>query len=444
MEKTALLDRVLAVPMGKMTDDPRARRNVFFLCLSSALYGAAASLMGGEVWSGFLTKTGFSMTQIGFLASVGGMMAAFALLAYMGVADRIQRRIRTYVICILLVAMAPVLITAVALTPRDVLSLTSMLFVLLSIGVGQTLVQQLWVVLDYPIIVRTVPTSIRGRFFAITTVAYPILSVGIGILAAQILKLAIYPMGYAWCFMAASVAILLRGASYSRVRELPEIAVPGVSRSPLPFTAIVDVLKLKEFQWLGPPHILRGFVGGVAGFAMPQALLYLHVPDHYPGYAASTFALANVAGGIVLGLIADRWGAAWTTLLADVVLALGMCTMMLFGIPPIFLVLYFVMHLGLAVEGSSVPLGCINTVPPERMGAFSAARLMVLTGSAAVGALAFGPLFDRYSPILLFGIAAGIKLANGAWFWYVFRLKRPVDLAAEAEAAGADAAAIEE
>ncbi|MBM4050379.1 MAG: MFS transporter, partial [Planctomycetes bacterium] len=185
-----------------------------------------------------------------------------------------------------------------------------------------------------------------------------------------------------------------------------------------------DVLKMKEFQWLAGPHVLRGLTASVIGFAVPQGLKLGILPPEYPGYATSVNWAAGILAGVVLGFIADRWGAGPSTLFGDLLYALGMALAIFFRNPLIFLLFYFVLQLGQNVEASAVPFGCTIIVPPELMGAFSSARLMVLIGSGAVGSLLFGYLFDHCSPLVIFGIGAGLKLLNGLWFWYVFRPRR--------------------
>src|SRR5439155_21904271 len=138
-------------------------------------------------------------------------------------------------------------------------------------------------------------------------------------------------------------------------------------------------------------------------------LKQLGLPAETPGYAVSANYAAGVLGGIALGLIADRWGAGPSTLLGDLLLALGMGTMILFPSLPVFLACYFLLHFGRNIEDAAVPFGITLLVPPELMGAFSAARLMILLGSSAVGSLLFGKLFDHYPPAWLFGIGAAMK-----------------------------------
>jgi predicted MFS family arabinose efflux permease len=419
------LDAVLRLLLGGVAESPQERRNLFWFTLASLLYGAGAALFGGDLWSGFLKQTGFSMTAIGTLALGAGIANACGLVAFMGLADRIRHRVPTYALCILAAASAPLLVAAVALVPRTTLSLGHLLPVLMVIGIGQALVMSVPIMLDYPIIARGVSVGVRGRLFGITTTAYGILGIGIGWLSANVLKNVAYPQGYAWCFLAASGVILLRAAAYSRVRELPELAVDGASRSALPFAAIADVLRLKEFQWLAGPHVARGLAVSAASFALPVGLKCLGLPAHFPGYAGSATTAATVLGGVAVGLMADRLGPSWTTFLGDVLYALGMATVVLFHRPEAFLALYLLLHFGRNIEDNAVPLGAISIVPAQHLGAFSAARLMILYGSTALSAPLFGYLFDHYSPTAVFGLAAAMKLLTGVWFWAVFRLKRP-------------------
>jgi len=281
------------------------------------------------------------------------------------------------------------------------------------------------IMLDYPVIVRTIAPGVRGRLFAILTTACGVLPILTGLLSARVLKDLAYPMGYVWCFVAAAVMVLLRAATFAAQREIPALAVPGASRSALPFTAIVDVLKMREFRLLAGPHVLRGLTIAIVGFAIPQGLKMGILPPEYPGYATSVNWGAAVLAGIALGFIADRWGAGPSTLLGDALYALGMATALVTGSPLLFLVFYFVLQFGQNIESSAVPFGCTIVVPPERLGAFSSARLLVLTASGGLGSLLFGFLFDHCNPLLIFGLGAGLKLLNGVWFWYVFRRGGP-------------------
>jgi hypothetical protein len=296
-----------------------------------------------------------------------------------------------------------------------------MLACLAVVMVGQYLIGAVVTMLDYPILVRTVTAGIRGRMFAILTTAFGVLAIVVGLLSAQVLRNVAYPMGYVLCFLAAAGINVLGAAAFLRQKELPALAVPEVGRSISPFAAMRDVFKLKAFQQLAGPHVLRGLGAGIAVFAIPMSLKHLGLPQETPGYAAAANYAAGVLGGVALGLIADRWGAGLSTLLGDLLLALGMGTMMLFPNLSVFLALYFLMHFGRNIEDSAVPFGITLIVPPELMGAFSAARLMILLGSSAIGSLLFGNLFDHYSPVWLFGIGAALKAINGVWFRWVFR-----------------------
>ncbi|MBM4050278.1 MAG: MFS transporter, partial [Planctomycetes bacterium] len=278
------LDSCLARLMRNLTDDAQERRNVFWRTLAMVLTGAAMALYGGELWAGFVTEAGFSMTQIGILGSVSQFAGAFGLLAFMGLADRIQNRIRAYTLCILVTAVFPVIVSALVGMKVGV---PALLVSFAGLAIINQLISAIPIMLDYPVIVRTISPAIRGRLFAILTVACGVLPILTGVLSAVLLKNLAFPTGYVCCFLAAAVMVVLRAATFSAQKELPSLAVPGASRSALPFAAIVDVLKMKEFQWLAGPHVLRGLTASVIGFAVPQGLKLGILPPEYPGYATS-------------------------------------------------------------------------------------------------------------------------------------------------------------
>jgi hypothetical protein len=336
----------------------------------------------------------------------------------------VRRRVRTACIFIGLTALFPLATVGVVAAPQVALPVSMLLVAFISIAVTQALVTSIPVMLDYPIWARAISPLVRGRLFGFSTLSYGLPGILIGYFAAGMLKDIPYPMGYGWCFLAASAIIALRAVTYDRVCELPELAVEGASTSPLPFASILRVIRLKEFQWLAGPHVVRGLTMSIIGFSVPLGLKYLHLPEHYPGYAASATTIAAVLGGLAVALFADRLGAAWATLIGDALYAAGMATVILLGgNPTAFLLLYFLTQFGRNIEDNTVPLGAINTVPAEHLGAFSAARLMILMGSNAIGAPIFGQLFDGGHYVLVFGLGALLKLGSGFWFWYVFRLK---------------------
>ncbi len=424
MGSPSLLDRFLSATAGRLTADPQERRNVFWMTTAYVLYGGASAFYGGELWAGFLNSTGFGLSQIGVLSAAGTLGAALGLLAFMGLADRVHARIRVYAACLCVGALPPLLTVGLILVPRSRLPLGAMLAALAGLCFLASLNSALWISLDYPIMVRTISAPIRGRMFAILATSYGLLAVVLGLVSARCLRQLAYPAVYILFFAIASGLWLLRAWAYSRQRELPGLSVPGASRSALPFSSIVRVLRLREFQILAGPHVVRGLTSGLAGLALPAALKHLALPGGTPGYATAANQVACIVGGVGLGFIADRWGAGRSTLFGDVLLALALCTLLLSPSLPVFLALYFLLHFGRNIEDSAVPFGTTLIVPAEHMGAFSAARLMVLQGSSALGAVLFGFLLTHLSPALVFGLGAVMKLLNGVWFWVVFRPAR--------------------
>ncbi|NPV49264.1 MAG: hypothetical protein HPY69_20150, partial [Armatimonadetes bacterium] len=154
------LDTGLERLLRRITADPAERRNLFWVTVSSLMYGTGATLSGGELWSGFLERSGFNMQDIGWISSANLLATAIGLLVFMGLGDRVRNRVRTTAIFIALTALYPVATVGVALIPRVALPLSGFLFALVTIGVLQCLTNSIPVMLDDPIWARALTPGV--------------------------------------------------------------------------------------------------------------------------------------------------------------------------------------------------------------------------------------------------------------------------------------------
>lgn len=415
------LDQLLGALLGRLTADPQERRNTVWLALASLLYGAGMALFSGELWNGFLKQAGFSLTQIGLVGTVFGVAMATGLVAFLGLADRCQRPVRTYALTTAVLAQAPLLTAGVTLLTRHGLSVAGLYWSLLAIVGVQALLAAIPVTLETPVLALAASPGLRGRVLAIATTATGVLGIGLGWLSAEVLEHLAYPQGYLWCFVAAAVLLLLRSLAFSRIEVLPaqQVHRPPTASLP-PRTALVRLLRLPEFQVLAGPHLARGLLMGLTGLMLPVALVHLHLPTYFPGYASSVATLGTVLGGVVLGFLADRLGAARTCLLSGVLYGLGLAITLVSPHPVAFLGLYLLLQIGRNVEDNAVPLGTLEMVRPAYLASVSAGRLMVLMAGSAVGGPLFGYLFDHYPALPVALLGAALKLATGLWLFLVF------------------------
>jgi len=97
--------------------------------------------------------------------------------------------------------------------------------------------------------------------------------------------------------------------------------------------------------------------------------------------------------------------------------------MILVQSPDEFLAASGIFLLGSTLMADGVPLGIFEVAPPEAVGAFNGARLMLMSGASAGSALILGYLLDSVGIAFVLGAAAVIHLLTGALFWHGFRQK---------------------
>ena len=163
---------------------------------------------------------------------------------------------------------------------------------------------------------------------------------------------------------------------------------------------------------------------GIMVFVTPTQMTRLNLPNEYAGYMAAAGSASGLIGAVLLGLTFDRWGAGVVTLLGDIVASIACVALVVSPTPMSFLVLFFAYGVGDVLEARAIPLGAIEVVPPGIVAGFQSARLNVLYGSMALGSLVGGYLIDLYGAVIIFVVAAALKLGMGLWFLQVFGIRK--------------------
>jgi len=239
---------------------------------------------------------------------------------------------------------------------------------------------------------------------------------------AEILASMDFPRGFTLCFAVATPLLALGALSNGRLVELPELKRPGRSGSALPWAAIWEVARLREFRVLLGPNALRGLDAGVIYFAWIVGLQRLALPATYVGFAVTANAIAGaILGSMAVGLCSDRWGPGRVVFGGDLLIAIALVGMVLTDSPPAFIAFYALSVFGGTLEGTAVPLGTYEIVAPEVMGAYNGARLMLLSVGGAMSMSLVGWLLESLDPMPVFVAGAALKLVTGIWYGYGFR-----------------------
>ncbi|MDP6106806.1 MAG: hypothetical protein QGI33_00005, partial [Candidatus Brocadiia bacterium] len=154
--------------LRRLTDNPLQRRNIFWL-LSAGLLGSAGALFfQGPVLQTYLLEVGVTKAQIGLLGSVAGITGAGAMLALMGVADRIERRVRAEVLLGLVPVLTPIALVVLTLL-SPLLQKASVVFgALLVLSLILPLVGSLAAMVHGSLYVRLIHVNVRGRLAGVS------------------------------------------------------------------------------------------------------------------------------------------------------------------------------------------------------------------------------------------------------------------------------------
>ena len=173
------------------------------------------------------------------------------------------------------------------------------------------------------IVGRTIPTRLRGRFFGITSLVGSAGGMLGTLFTAWVLGAVAAPASYGWCFVAAAACMGLSYVALTLTRE-PAVAAPAPAVGLRAYLQRIPGL-LRRDRNFRRFLVARGFGAGATmapAFYTVYALRALGAEPWQVGAFTSVLLSGQIAGNLVLGWLADRWG-------HRVVLAVGVAAVVL-------------------------------------------------------------------------------------------------------------------
>jgi len=157
---------------------------------------------------------------------------------------------------------------------------------------------------------RAVPMTMRGRFFAVTSVVASVGGLGAGAVAADLLGTHRPAVAYALCFLYGAACLLVSFVALVLVRE-PAPATTATATEPLgAYLRRVPMLLRRDanFAWYLAARALGAVSGMGAAFYTVYALRAWQAPPATVGLFTVLLLAGSIAGTLVLGWLADRAG----------------------------------------------------------------------------------------------------------------------------------------
>jgi MFS family permease len=396
---------------------PGYRRNVFFLAGDLATFHLAMAFASQQtVIPAFAERLGAPNIVIGAvpaLMTVGWMLpSVFAANYTQGLARKLPFILRWTV----LERLSYPILGAAAIWlapsyPTLTLALTLALLVLMTIMGG--VLMPAW--LD--LIGKVVPTTARGRFFALANGVGALLGLGGAAGVGVLLDRWGFPLGYGLCFLAGTVFLALSFVFLVMVRE-----PAGASVGPrLPHGAYLKRLP----ALVRANRNLRRFllartlstVGHMAnGFFTVYALKQLGAGDAAVGAFTALMLAAQTAGAFAFGWLADRRGHVLVLSLGALASGSAALFALAAGSVPGLYPVFVLAGLSLAATQVSGMAVGMELGPEAERPTYIAINNSWVAPFALIAPLLGGLLADRLGYGIVFGLAAGFSVLAAATF----------------------------
>ena len=219
-------------------------------------------------------------------------------------------------------------------------TLTLMLAMLLVVtGIGGLLMPA-WM----DLIGRAIPVTMRGRFFAVTSVVAAVGGLGASAVAAELLATHRPAVAYALCFLCGTACLLVSFVALVVVREpAATVAAPATEGLGVYLRRMPALLRRDpNFAWYLAARALGAVSGMGAAFYTVYALRAWQAPPATVGLFTALLVAGTIAGTLVLGWLADRAGHVVVVVtgvaaaVAANTLALGATSLGIFGLVFVF------------------------------------------------------------------------------------------------------------
>lgn len=271
----------------------------------------------------------------------------------------------------------------------------------------------------YKLIARTIPAGMRGRLYGVGGALAGLLGIGAGQIAGQLLSRLGYPHGYALCFAAAVVVLLVTLIPLAFMREPVEECAPGIdprqgsARRRASEPSLLSVLRGDgNLLRLTLSHILFSGSLMAAGFYTEYAIRAFDAGPRTVGHFTSAVMASQVLASLLCGVLGDRRGNKWVLQIAT---AAGIGSAVLAATAGSVTAFYPALALSqIAATGWSIAaFNCVLEMCGEERAATYTALSTVFTGPFKAAMPLMGawliPLFG-YVPVFL--LAAGLTGAG--------------------------------
>ena len=209
------------------------------------------------------------------------------------------------------------------------------------------------------LIARVIPVRMRGRFFAVTSVATSVAGLGAGAVSAELLGSYRPAAAYALCFLCGFACLIVSFGALVVVRE----PAAATTRASEPLGAYLKRMPAllrndRNLTWYLVARSLSAIGAAGTAFYTVYALQAWRLPAAAAGMFTALLLLGTIAGTLVLGWLADHAGHRLVLLAGVAASVAGNAVALAAGSPGVFSVAFVLA----GVQAASVTISGLNVL----------------------------------------------------------------------------------
>ena len=386
--------------------------------LSSVTTAIGTALASGAIGTAFCAQYNITPAITATILIPYRIILLAVMLTSTAFIDRIRNRIAFNALTILLGAVPCAGMLVKCLGPESFRTVGAIMAIDIVFSIPNAILGALRGGADATVQCRVLHNEIRGRFWSIIGMISGIAGLLVGVLITFLLKRFDICTASVLATIPGMAFMVISGICAWRTVELPDLSNAEPPKKEPVLKSISNIVTMKQFRIMMPANFMRGMGDGCVGFALLLALQNWALPQEYAGYHTIVCGVAPFLGYVILGLTLDRFGAALVLPLTDGFMGLAMIGMVAIPNGYAFLAFTMIYQMLLITESAAIPLAHFEVVPNEVMGAFSNVRLLLLQLTGAISGTLAGLCLGVFSPLLVFGVGAAIKISAGLLYSY--------------------------
>jgi len=396
----------------------QTKQNMIKYYIRDSLFNVTLIFMSGTLFQTFLAEKGVSNMRIGYFTFAVSITQVAATLLFSKISDRVKNIKRTLTV---IFAQSILFLTVMAgICFFHTMKADFVFFIAVILIVQQNIFFGMRNILEYKFPFLLIDMSVYPTLVSVDGLCIGAASVAVNLILT--LFMSRFPFTAVMCggFIVCILFMIFASILNESFRVLPDADAIGAEHSTC---SVRQLFFDRKFYLFALPHFLRGMTMGIVGMMSLVWLKDISKDASSVSVLVTSAAISAMIASLVYQNLSKKICSGVLCFFGSVLLFLSMPYMLIGHSRTLFCILYFFVCFGQTIVNYAVPCYVSEMIPYDRIGMYTAFRMIITTGGAAVANLLMGYFLGKIPSdiILLFG--AVIQLFSGFVFYTAKQLK---------------------